>query len=103
MREIVHTLKAMLQEERRDVHEWVDLVPAMQLGLNTAFQARHARTPYHVVFGRAPRTSFSTLASSSGGDWCVDVLDMDCDGRWLMVWKHDKMLHKEVLDKVQNR
>ena len=32
-------------------------------------------TPYHVMFGRASRTSFSELASSSEGGWNCDVLD----------------------------
>ena len=67
----------MLQEERRDVRDWVGLVPAVQWALNTAFRERYASTPYHVMFGRAPRTSFSTLASSTGGEWRLDVLDED--------------------------
>lgn len=39
----------MLQEERRNVRNCVGLVPAVQLGLNTAFRKRYAITPYHVV------------------------------------------------------
>ena len=34
-------------------------------------------TPYHVMFGRPPRTSFSVLANSSAGEWNSDVLDDD--------------------------
>ena len=30
MREVVRALKAILQEERRDVREWMDVVPAVQ-------------------------------------------------------------------------
>ena len=74
MRDVVRTLKAMLQDERRDVRDWVGLVPAVQWALNTAFRDRYASTPYHVLFGRAPPTSFSTLASSTGGEWRLDVL-----------------------------
>ena len=33
------------------------------------------RRTMHVMFGRAPRTSFSVLASSSEGGWNCDVLD----------------------------
>ena len=65
MREVVRALKAILQE-RRDIREWVDVVPAVQWALNTDYRERYASTPYHVMFGRAPLTSFSILASSTG-------------------------------------
>ena len=68
MREVVRVLKAILQE-RRDVREWMDVVPAVRWALNMAYRERHANTPYHVMFRRAPLTSFSTLASSTGEDW----------------------------------
>lgn len=47
------------------------------MSVDTAFRERYASTPYHVMFGRAPQISFSTLASSSGGGWRVNVLDVD--------------------------
>lgn len=75
MREVVRTLKAMLHEGRRGVREEVVLVPAVHRALNTLFRERYARTSYHVIFGRAPSTRLSTLASSSGRDWQVYVLD----------------------------
>ena len=67
MREVVRALKAFLQE-RRDIREWVSVVPAVQWVLNTACRERYASTPYHVMFGRASLTSFLTLASSTGED-----------------------------------
>ena len=77
MREEVRTLnlKGMIQEEQRNTQDWVELVPAVQWALNTAFRERHGSTPYHVMCGRAPRIALSTLASSTGQDWQVDVLD----------------------------
>ena len=30
MREVVRTLKAMIQEKRRNTQDWVELVPAVQ-------------------------------------------------------------------------
>ena len=75
MHEVVCALKAILGEERRNIREWVDMVPAVQWALNTAYRERYASTPYQVMFGRAPLTSFSTLASSTGEDWKVDTLD----------------------------
>ena len=61
----VRVLKAILQEERRDICEWVDVVPAVQCALNTAYCERCANTTYHVMFGRAPLISFSALTSST--------------------------------------
>ena len=65
MREEVRASKAILQEERRDIREWVDVVPAVQWALNTAYPERYASTPYHVLFGRAPLPSLLTLALST--------------------------------------
>ena len=53
----------------------MDHAPAVQCALNTAYRERYASTPYHVMFERAPLTSFSALASSTGEDWKVDALD----------------------------
>ena len=75
MREVVRKLKAMIQEERRNTQDWVEFVPAVQWASNTAFRERHGSTPDHVMFGRTPRTALSTLSSSTGQDWQVDVLD----------------------------
>ena len=75
LREVVRTLKAMIHEERGTAQDWVEVVPAVQWALNTAFRKRYGSTPYHVMIGRAPRIALSTLASSTGQDWQVDVLD----------------------------
>ena len=37
MLEVVRTKKAIIQEERRNTQDWVELVPAVQWALNTAF------------------------------------------------------------------
>lgn len=52
--------RSILVEQRGEASEWVDVLPAVQWVLNTAFR-RYGSTPYHVIFGRAPRTSFSVL------------------------------------------
>ena len=75
VKEVVRALRSILLEQRREVTEWVDVLPAVQWALNTAYRRRYDSTPYHVMFGRAPRTSFSVLASSSEGEWNCDVLD----------------------------
>ena len=74
MREVMRTLEEILQEERRDICEWVDVVPAVQWALNTVYCERNASTPYHFMLGQVPLTSFSILASSTGEDRKVDVL-----------------------------
>ena len=75
MHEVVRALKATFQEERRDIRDLMDVVPAVQWALNTAYCERYASILYHVMFGWAPLTSFSTLAPSIGEDWKVDALD----------------------------
>jgi len=104
MREIVRTLKAVLQERRGSVRDWVDLVPAVQWALNTAYRARYGSTPYHVMFGRAPQTCFATLASSSRDDaWNVDVLNADALKQHVrLIEEAQTELHKEVLAKVES-
>ena len=69
MKEVVRSLRSILLEQRREVSEWVDVLPAVQWALNAAFRPRYGSTPYHVMFGRAPRTYFSVLANSSAGEW----------------------------------
>ena len=53
------------------------MLPAVQWALNTAFRPRYGGTPYHAIFGRAPRTSFSVLANSYVREWICSVLDDD--------------------------
>ena len=77
VKEVVRSLRSIYLEQRRAVSDWVDVLPAVQWVLNTAFRLRYGSTPYHVMFGRAPGTSFSVLANSSAGEWNCDVLDDD--------------------------
>ena len=44
MRGVGRALKATLQEERHDFRVWVDVVPAVQWALNTAYHERYAST-----------------------------------------------------------
>ena len=102
MREVVRALKAILQEEKRDIREWVDVVLAVQWTLNTAYRERYTSTSYHVMFGRAPLTSFSTLASSTGEDWKVDALDEEALRRKVAnAVEAQPRLHKVVEERVK--
>ena len=101
MGEVVRTLKAMIQEERRNTEDWVELVPAVRWALNTALRERYASTRFPVIFGRPPRTALSTSASSTGQDWQVDVLDDKALRKVQSVVEVQSQLHNEVLDKVQ--
>ena len=103
MREVMRAMKAVLQKERHDIREWVDVVPAVQWALNTVYRERYASTPYHVMFGRAPLASFLTLTSSTGEDWKVDALDEEPIRRNMAnVEKAQQGLHKVVEEKVKN-
>ena len=70
-------MKSILSEQRKQVAEWVDVLPATQWALNTSFRERYRNTPYCVMLGRAPRTSFSALTTVTGGEWNVDVMDAE--------------------------
>ena len=101
MREVVRALKAILQDERLDIHEGVEVVPEIQFALNTTYHERYASTPYHVMFGRA-LTIFSTLASSTGEYWKVDALDQEVLRRKVAnVVKSQQRLHKVVEERVK--
>jgi len=77
------------------------VLPAVQWALNTAFRPRYGSTPYHVMFGRAPRTSFSVLANSSAGEWNCDVLDDDQIKRALKgVLELQQQFHVQVQERV---
>ena len=102
MRVAVRMLKVMIQEERRSTQNWVELVPVVQWALNTALCEMYCSTPYHVMFGRAPRRVSSTLAPLTGQDWPVDVLDDKALRKKVQSLVQVQIqLHKEVLDKVQ--
>ena len=101
MREVVRTPNAMIQEERRNTQYWVKLVLAVQWALNTAFREKYGSTPYHIMFGRAPRRALSTLASSIGQDWHVDELDDKALRKKVQSVAEVQGHHKDVLDKVQ--
>ena len=76
--------------------------PSSGLALNTAYRERYGSTPYHVMFGRAPKTFLSTLASSTLGDWQVNLLDTASLRRHVRgVLDAQVALHKEMLTKVQ--
>ena len=60
MREVVRALKAILQEERSGICEWVDVVPAIQWALNIGLSREIRKYTVPRMFGRAPMTSFST-------------------------------------------
>ena len=77
VREVVRALKSILSEQPKQVAEWVDALPAAQWALNISFCERYRNTPYCVMFGRAPRTSFSALTTVTGGEWNVDFMDAD--------------------------
>ena len=102
MHEVVRTLKAMIYEERRTAQDWVELVPAVQWALNTAFCERDGSTLYLVIFGRAPRVASSTLASSTGQDWQADVLEEKAlRAKVQSVVAAQSQLQKEFFDKMQ--
>ena len=77
VKEVVSSLCSILLEQRRAVSVWVDVLPTVQWAHNTSFRPRYGSTPYYVMFGRAPTTSFSVLANSSAGEWNCNVLDDD--------------------------
>ena len=97
----MRALKAILQE-RRDIRKWVDVVPAVQWALNMAYRERYASPPHDVIFGRAPLTSFLTMASSTGGDWKVYALDEEALRRNVTnVVEAQQRLHKVVEEQVK--
>ena len=46
VRQVVRALKSILSEQRKQVAEWVDVLPAAQWALKTSFRERYRNTPY---------------------------------------------------------
>ena len=66
------------------------------------FDYLYANTQYHVMFGRAPLTSFLTLASSTGEYWKVGALDEEALRRKVAnVVEAQQRLHKVVVKRVK--
>ena len=79
------------------------MVKGVQWALNTVFCERYGSTPYHVRFGRAPRTALPSLASLTGHHWQVDVLDNKALRKKVQsVVEVQSQLHKEVLNNLSN-
>ena len=66
VREVVRALNYILPEQRKQVAEWVDVLPAAQWALNTSFRIRYQNTPYCVMFGRAPAYILFSVDNSDG-------------------------------------
>ena len=77
MREVIHEAKAMLDEKGRPLSQWVVVLPAVQRALNTAWLNRLQATPYHVMMGREPPTTFAALIE--GDDQGVQFSPIDED------------------------
>ena len=54
VKEVVCSLRSIRLEQRRAVSEWVDVFPAVQWALNTAFRPRYGSTPYHCLLYTSP-------------------------------------------------
>ena len=61
MQEILKTSKAIINERRRPLSEWITVLPSVQWALNTAIRQRFGVSPFHVMMGREPQASFSVL------------------------------------------
>ena len=59
VREVVRALKSILSEQRKQVAEWVDALPAAQWALNTSFRERYRNTPLLDVWACAGYNVFS--------------------------------------------
>ena len=98
VKEVVSSLCSILLEQRRAVSVWVDVWPAVQWALKTAFRPRYGTTPYHVMFCRAlRRLSLCRRIRPSGND----VLDDDQIKRALKdVLELQQQFHVQVQERV---
>ena len=77
IREVTHGAKAMPNEGRQPLREWVVVLPAVQWALNTARRKRLQATPYHVMMGREPRTTFTALIEGDYESFQFSPIDED--------------------------
>lgn len=69
MREAIWTMKAILNECRKPLAEWIATVPAVQWALNAPWRRRMQRMPKEVILGRPPRAAFAALAEETYDGW----------------------------------
>ena len=75
MREVLRTTKAILNERRRPLSEWIVVLPAVQSALNAAWRQRLNASPFQVMMGRRPPTSLDVLVDE--GDAGVQLSPLD--------------------------
>ena len=72
-REIIRTCKALLNENRKPLDHWLNLIPLVQWALNTSYRKWYASTPYELMMGRKPPSGLHAALRKDGkGKWLVD-------------------------------
>lgn len=64
----------MLNEKRRSLTEWVQLMPVVKRALNAAYRKRYKDCPYEADFGGEPGTLFAMLKAHEEDDRTMETL-----------------------------
>ena len=65
MREVLRVAKAVLNERRRPLSEWIAVVPSVQWALNASWRPRLKTSPFRVMMGREPPTALDVLVEET--------------------------------------
>ena len=101
VKEVVRSLRSIILEKRRAVSEWVNVLPAVEWALNTAFRPPYGSTPYHVMLVTLlGRLSLCWRIRPPGSGIC-DALDNDQIKRALKgVLELQEQFHVQVQESV---
>ena len=102
MREILRTAKAILNERRRPLSEWIAVVPGIQWALNTAWRKRLEASPFQVMMGRPPRTTLDVLVHElEGGVQLSPVDGQELRDKVQQVLAAQEAMHARVAERVK--
>lgn len=74
MQEVLKALKATLNECGLPLSEWISVIPSVQWALKMAVWRRFGTSPFQVMLGREPGTSFAVIMENR---WVLELAKLE--------------------------
>lgn len=102
VRELVYTLKALLNEGHRPLTYWMTIVPVMQWARKVSYRERYQACPCPIIVGHEPTTTGAMLVEEEADEWTGEILEPERVP--LLVGEvayAQGQLHRAVLERVR--